>query len=229
MFWTGVEALAVWAYTILVTLTLWFLYRQVRTAAKTFQLDAARRLQELVDDFRGDRRQLFTTLPLELALRDQQFLTRPSGRRTVARSSENEIARMALDDEQKTALGALGEDQRELARRVIGRLNDIGALIEDGLVERGAFLGKYHVMVIQCCHLVEAVRRDEEMGRGGNYGQRLLRMRRWAVLYNDASPKHRTVPVHITNGSTKRVVYRSPAATIQRRIVWVFRRWTGSY
>jgi len=60
---------------------------------------------------------------------------------------------------------------------VIARMNDLWQLVEDGIIDRRTFLGKYHVMVIQCCHLVEAVRRAEEARRGGNYGQRLLRMR----------------------------------------------------
>jgi hypothetical protein len=60
-FWTGIEALGVCSSAVFVVATLWFIYRQVRVAAKSFQLDAIRRVQELIDDFREDRHILFTT------------------------------------------------------------------------------------------------------------------------------------------------------------------------
>ena len=107
-----------------------------------------------------------------------------------------------------------------MARHVIARLNDVGQLVEDGFVSRNVFFGKYHVMVIQCCHLVEAVRRDEEGQRSGNYGQRLLRLRHWATVYNDICPKHRESPIEISNGADRRVVYRSPTPSNMQKIYW---------
>lgn len=224
VFWTAIQAIAVCASAAVVGITLWFLYKQVRTATKTFEIDAIRRLQELVDDFREDRRLLFTTFPLNIVLHQDQFPQRPPGRHKPPRLTEGEIRRMELTEEQKRALNSLSSEQRELAQRVIARLNDIGELIEDGIINRRVFLGKYHVMVIQCCHILEAIRRDEERRRGGNYGQRLLRMRHWATTYNDASPKHREIPIKITNGQDRRLVYQTPSPTFSRRIRWAVYR-----
>lgn len=228
-FWTGVEALAVCVYTLVVVVTLWFIYRQVRMAAKGYQFDSVRRLQELVDAFRGERRTLFTTIPLDLALSHEQFARRPPKRRKARKPSPKELPPIALTPEQSDALQSLSSTQRQCAELVIARLNDIGQLVEDGLVDRAMFLGKYHVMVIQCCHMVEAVRRSEEQHRGGNYGQRLLRMRQWAVSYNDICPKHREISIDIVGDSGRRLIYRSPTAGIGRQLVWRWQLWLGWY
>ena len=133
---------------------------------------------------------------------------------------------------QKQALQSLDNETRNRLVRVIARLNDIGQLVEDGFISRRIFLGKYHVLIIQCCHMVEVVRRDEEKKRGGNYGHRLLRMRRWATAYNDIWPKHRHVPVEITSGSgevNRRVIYRSPRFSFIRRAVLALRGYLSLY
>jgi len=224
-FWVGIEAIAVCVYSVAFTVTLWFLYKQVRTAAKGFQLSAIQRMQQLVDDFRDDRHKLFRTFPLEIAVADDQFSKHPPSRRSLSRTIEGHLLRVPITDEQKGLVAALNDDQRQLARRVIGRLNDLGELIEDGLVDRPVFLGKYHVMLIQCCHMVEAFRQEEESLRGGNYGHRLLRMRHWAITYNDIYPKHRQMPITISNGTDRRLIYRSPPPIFSKRIAWAIRRW----
>lgn len=229
MFWTGVEAIAVCVYSLAFTLTIWFLYRQVRTAVKGFQLGAVQHLQQLVDNFRDDRRRLFHTFPLEIALSHEQFPVSPPRKYKTARITDCGSFRMSLTEEQLQAVSRLNDDQRELARRVIGRLNDIGELIEDGLIDRQVFLGKYHVMLIQCCHMVEAVRQDEELKRGGNYGQRLLRMRRWATTYNDIYPKHRAIPISVTNGREHRLVYQSHDLSLLQQLAAFMRRCLAWY
>lgn len=241
-FWTGVSAISSCIYTTLVTVTLWFIYRQVHTAAKSFQLEALIRLQQLVDDFREDRRTLFTNCPLSLALTHQQFAKRPPGRHRMRELDAQEVQMLALTEEQADALRSIDGTTKECARRVIARFNDIGQLIEDGFVNRRVFLGKYHVMVIQCCHLIEAIRREEEAHRGGNYGQRLLRMRHWATTYNDAWPKHRKAPIEITTTPSSRLVlkeaapkvirreiYRSPSPDVGKLVKWFFRRQFSYY
>ncbi len=205
-FWTGVGALATSVYTVFVVVTLWYIYRQVRIGARTFELDAICRLQQLVDDFREDRRLLFVDCPLELALTHQQFASRPPGRHRTTKLDTKQLSAMALTPAQTAALESISDQARERARHVIDRLNDIGQLVEDGFIDRRVFFGKYHVMVIQCCHLVEAIRREEETRRGGNYGQRLLRLRSRAVIYNDIWPKHRSVPVKITRKPTTQII-----------------------
>jgi hypothetical protein len=229
VFWTGIEAIAVCAYTILVVLSLWLIYRQVRIAAKSFQLEAMRSLQQLVDGFRNERTALFAALPITLALNQEQFPNRAPARRRLHRVTDAEVRRMELTPEQRSALDALPSETVELAKRVIGKLNDIGELVEDGFVRRQVFLGKYHVMIIQCCHLVEAIRRAEERRRGGNYGQRLLRMRQWATAYNDVWPKHRDTSIDIACGGQRKTIYKTPTPTMFDRLRWTLRRWLSWY
>jgi hypothetical protein len=239
-FWGAIEALGVCANTVFVVATLLFIYRQVRTAAKSFQLDVICRMQALVDDFRDDRIALFANVPLELVASREQFPQQAPGRRLSAEYAGvwNPTSEQAL------ALTSIADDVRDRAIRVIARMNDLWQLVEDGIIDRRTFLGKYHVMVIQCCHLVEAVRRAEEARRGGNYGQRLLRMRQAAIMFNDASPKHRAVTIKVSRlhptryvlGGDKRehsvpsipeerVIYQSPRPTFARRLRWALRRW----
>lgn len=236
----ALEAIGVSVNAVFVVATLWLIYRQVRTAAKSFQLDVICRMQTLVDDFRDDRIALFTSIPLELVASHEQFPKQPPRRQM----SEEYQRAWTLTSEQAAALQSIPEDVRSRAIRVIARMNDVWQLVEDGLIDRRTFLGKYHVMVIQCCHLVEAIRREEEARRGGNYGQRLLRMRQAAIMFNDASPKHRAVtikisrlqPVHFFLGGDQqqhavpsvpehRVIYKSPTPTLANRLTWAFRRW----
>jgi hypothetical protein len=242
-FWVGIEALGVCASGIVVLVTLWFIYRQVRTAAKSFQLDAIRRLQELVDMFREDRTILFKHYPMDVAVSHEQFPKQPPARGKLGAPDDDKRARKgALTSRQTMALQLISEEFRDRGNRVIEKLNDIGQLVEDGFIDKRVFFGKYHVMVIQCCHLIEALRRDEEAKRGGNYGQRLLRMRHRATVYNDIWPKHRAIAIKITReepsrlapGSgpvvpEQRVIYQSPDPTLLRRIMWTARRWLSWY
>lgn len=244
-FWVAIEALGVCANTVFVVITLWFIYRQVRTAAISFKLDAIRRLQELVDNFRDDRGMLFANCALELALVDEQFQKQPPTRHAVHRLGNAQIRKMVLTPDQLSALRAVSDEVKQRARRVIEKLNDIGQLVEDGFVDKRVFFGKYHIMVIQCCHMVEAIRRQEEAARGGAYGQRLLRIRRRAIIYNDIWPKHRALPIKIAHVSTnrlvicnaantppmteQRVIYMSPTPTVFRMVIWAMRRWLSWY
>jgi hypothetical protein len=246
-FWVGVEALGVCASGVVVLGTLWFIYRQVRVAAKSFQLDAICRLQELVDAFLEDRAVLFRDCPLDVVVSDDQFCGRPPARGRVDRAEDEEhLLKRALTAEQTVALQSMSEPLKDRGRRVIAKLNDIGQLVEDGFIDKHVFFSKYHVMVIQCCHLIEALRREEEARRGGNYGQRLLRLRHRAIVYNDIWPKHRSMPIRITRNVAsrlvlvedvrewavvpeRRLVYQSPAAGVWRRAMWALRRWLAWY
>ena len=225
-FWTAIQAIAGCTYTILVVPTLWFIYLQVRAATKAFQFDAVRRLQELIDDFRDDRRAMFQGCPLQLAATDKQFPKHPPGAHRWSLMVHKQPRIVGITAKQKEALLSLDQEVRNRAVHVIARLNDIGQLVEDGFISRRVFLGKYHVLIIQCCHMVEVIRRDEEKKRGGNYGHRLLRMRHWATTYNDIWPKHRNVPIEVTSGSeepNRRVIYRSPRHSFRRRIILALR------
>jgi hypothetical protein len=247
-FWVAIGAMAAGIGGVGVLLTLWFIYLQLRTAAKSFELDAVCHLQDLIDAFRMDRAFVLGSYPLSIAVWQEQFPPKPPGRRhPSAKEDEAKAKSRALTEDQQIALRSLSEELKDHGRKVIEKLNDVGLLVEDGFVNKQVFFGKYHVMVIQCCHLVEALRREEEMRRGGNYGQRLLRMRHRATIYNDIWPKHRMVPIRITRDqvsriligegrdertadlSEQRIIYKSPQPTTRLRAMWMVRRWMHIY
>jgi hypothetical protein len=105
--WAGVEAIGVLANALILAITGWFIYKQVRTAARTFQFDGIRKMQDLVDEFREDREKIFATFPIELVISSTQFANRPPGRVIARKISEGERRRMLLTDEQAQALNSL--------------------------------------------------------------------------------------------------------------------------
>lgn len=228
--WLAVQGVAVSVQALVIVITAVLAYRQLKQAARSAQFDAVVKMQSMVDAFCEDREKLFASLPLDLALDDAQFSNRPPTRQRLTRLSEGQRRKMILSDSQAAALASLDEDQRGLVRRVISRLNDLGELVEDGFLPKEVFFGKYHLLILRCCHLVEAVRRDiEEHTEGGNYGQRLLRLRHRASVYNDIMPKHRDVGVYIRNRHGRRLVYESPERSAVGRIPWAVRRWSKLY
>lgn len=228
--WVAVQTIAVVIQAAVLVFTALFAYRQLKQAVRSAQFDAVNRMQSVIGDFRGDRENLFQSLPLSLALEDKQFAKKPPSRHGLTRVSEGQRRKMLLTDEQRAALRSLSSEQMDLAQRVINRLNDLGQWVEDGFIPKDIFFGKHHLLILRCCHLVEPVRRHfEESTEGGNYGQRLLRLRYRAAIYNDIMPKHRDVGVYISNREDRRLIYRSPSATRWQRVKWVLRRWTRWY
>ncbi|MHB0866183.1 MAG: hypothetical protein ACYC6B_02655 [Thermoleophilia bacterium] len=224
-FWTALQAIGVCTSAIIVALTGFLIYRQVRVAARAFQFEGIRHLQEIVDSFRLERTQFFESFPIGLALTESQFANKPPKRHTVQDTSEGERRKMLLTEEQQAALSSLAPEQLSLARILIAKLNDIGQLAEDGFVDRHVLMGKYHTMIIRLCNLLEPVRRNlEEQYHGGSYGQRLLRMRRSAVSYNRIMPKHREVDVLITTGNGSKIILPATKGNIGLRIWWWSRR-----
>lgn len=224
------QGLAVTVQAAVIVVTAILAYRQLKQAARSAQFEAVTRMQMIMDSFRDDREALFASLPLDLAVDTAQFAKRPPTRQRLTRLSEGQRRRMILSEEQEKALKGLTDDQRQLAQRVICRLNDLGELVEDRFLPKEVFFGKYHLLILRCCHLVEAVRRDvEEHTEGGNYGQRLLRLRHRASVYNDIMPKHRDVGVYIRNNGGRRLVYESPEPLMLRRVLWSIRRWLRWY
>jgi len=229
VFWGALEAIGVSISALFVAVTGWLVYRQVRTAAKAFQLDGLRYMQDLVDGFNKERTELFGSIPIELAMETKQFPRLPPGQHAVRRYSEGEHRRMELTDRQKELLDKLSDEQLALARKVIGKLNDLGQLVEGGYIDRKAFLGKYHVMVIQLCYLLEPIRRREERSRSGNYGQRLLRMRHTALIYNTICPKHRSVDVRIHTPKEERTIVEAVDGSALQRLKWCLQRRFSMY
>lgn len=221
IFWAGIEAIGVVANALIVGVTGLFIYRQVRTAARAFQFDGIRKMQELVDDFRPERDKIFTTFPLDLVVSSTQFACRPPGRQVGHKISEGERRRMLLTPEQSKAVAQLTDEQIAVARKVISKLNDLGQLAEDGFIDYKVLLGKYHTMIIRLCHFLEPIRRKiEDEQHGGSYGQRLLRMRHAAIKYNQLSPKHRSVDIKISTPIGSRVVIAGSEGVFYERIFW---------
>ncbi len=224
IFWVALQAIAVLASNLILAITGWFIYKQLRTAARTFRFDGIRKMQDLVDEFREDRDKIYTTFPIDLVVLSTQFASRPPGRIKKYRVSEGERRRMLLTQEQLQALNSLSEKQISLAKKVIARLNDLGQLAEDRFIDYKVFLGKYHTMIIRLCHFLEAIRREEEEKQGGSYGQRLLRMRRDAVRYNTLTPKHRNVDIKIVTPKGSVIVVAAMDGSIIQRAYWFVER-----
>jgi len=225
VFWCGLEAIGVLANALILAITGWFIYKQLRTAARTFQFDGIRKMQELVDEFREDRDKVFLTFPIELVVSSTQFASRPPIRIVGYKISEGERRRMLLTKEQAQALNSLNDEQIYVARKVIGKLNDLGQLAEDGFINYKVFLGKYHTMIIRLCHFLEPIRRKiEEEQHGGNYGQRLLRMRHTAITYNKISPKHRNVDIKIFTPNGSITIVPAMEGSLTQRVFWYFQR-----
>ena len=225
IFWAGVEAIGVLANALILAVTGWLIYKQVRTAARVFQFDGIRKMQDLVDDFRGDREKIFATFPIELVVSSEQFATRPPGRMVARKISEGERRRMLLTREQAQALRSLNDEQMSIARKVIGRVNDLGQLVEDGFISYQVFFGKYHTMIIRLCHFLEPIRRKiEDEQHGGSYGQRLLRMRHVAITYNKICPKHRNVDIKIFTPNGSRTIVSAIEGSWSQKLLWFFQR-----
>ena len=223
--WVALQSLSAVIQSIVVIVTAIFAYHQLRQAARSSQFDAVIRLQSSMDSFQDDRRRIFEKFPLDLALSDHQFGGKPPTRWVSKKTNEGQRRAMMLTDKQVGALKSLSSDQLDVARSVINRLNDLGQLVEDGFLPKDVFFGKYHLLILGCCHLLEPVRRQfEERAEGGNYGQRLLRLRYQAARYNNMVPKHREVSVYITNQTERNLIYRSPSSNPWRLTIWTINR-----
>jgi len=227
--WTGVNVVLVAIGTLVVVVTIIFLYVQVRQASRSLQFAAVNRLQEMVDSFHEDRSALFMSVPISIALTDSQFAKIPPGRHTKTSLSEEQIQAMQLTEQQLKALSELNTEQIELGRRIINKLNDIGQLVEDGFIPKDVFYGKYHLLLLRCCHMLEPIRRRiEERQEGGNYGHRMLRIRSHAAMYHDIHPKHRDVSVYVSSGVERILIYKT-AGKFGDEIIWSIRRYLRFY
>jgi hypothetical protein len=224
IFWIALQALGILTSNLILIFTGWFVYKQLRIAVKAFQFDGIHKMQELVDEFQEDRYKIFTTFPNDLIVSSAQFASYPSRRSIKHDISECECRRSQPTVEQLKAFNHLNKKQIHLAKKVIGKLNDLGQLAEDGFINYRVFLGKYHTMIIRLCYFLEIIRRKEEESQGGNYGQRLLRMRNDAMKYNLLSPKHRIVEIKIVTPRGSRVIVESIEGTFMNKVLWWIQR-----
>lgn len=219
-FWIGIYTLTAIAGTMLLAITGWFIYWQLRLATKSLKFDGILRMQEIVDNFSIDRQIIYNTFPKELIVFTSQFSTLPPGRSVLDKKSLIGNGYNDLSKKQKSSLSKLTTEQLQLAYKVIGILNDLGQLVEDGFVDRRIFLGKYHTMIIRLCHFLEAIRRQVEKTNGGNYGHRLLRMRHEAIRFNKICPKHRSMAINIVTPKGVINIIPSQIGSLWQRVYW---------
>lgn len=176
-------------------------YKQIRIAVKARQLEAMIKIDEYFNEINKLANEMYNEFPAEIVLFQTQFFKKPPYRFKRTTYSDYEKANMRLTEAQERALCSLTDEQYQNAKRVIELLNDVGQYIEDGFIDYNVVLGKYHTTIIRLCAIVEAIRRDIEAENkkllGGNYGQRILRLRHKAVLYVKIHEKHREVGVKL--------------------------------
>lgn len=203
-------------------------YRQIKIASQSFSLKGMLEVQRVFQEISELSVQLYQNFPPELVLTIEKFPARPPSRHKLYRISDAERRRMALSPEQIAAREKLSENQKRVARKLIGKLNDVGQYAENGWVDYDAVLSKYHTIIIRLCSIIEPIRQmiESEMkdSIGGNYGHRLLRMRHKAVLYNQIHPKHRSVDIKIFVNGESIVVLPAVPDTPFNRIYCFFQR-----
>lgn len=224
-FWDNISAITSLFNTFIISITAFFIYGQVKMGVRAFQFSSILKMQELVDSFKEDRKIIFSTFPYELILNSSQFPSHPPSGFSIQNISEGERRKLILSKKQINALNNLSNEQLELARKVISKLNDIGQLLEDGFLNYKVFLGKYHTMVIRLCHILEPIRRKiEEEGHGGSFGQRLLRMRHKAIIYNTIIPKQRNVDLKIVIQNKSIIIVPALKGTFSQKLFWFLKR-----
>lgn len=223
--WVGLESISLAIGTVILIITGWFWYLQVRQGTRANYFDAVVHMQKLIDELHEEGgHELFHGFPIHLVMGNAQFVPPPMSKYRPQHLSEKERQSTALSRDQVLALEGLTADQKQFARYVINRINDLGQLVEDRFLPKDVFFGKHHLLVLRCCSVIEPIRRRVEMDSGGNYGQRILRIRHRATVFNDIYARHREVPVFVVIGKERVLVYQSPEATILRRLIWMVRR-----
>lgn len=133
--------------------------RQVSIAARSLAFESILKLQALVDSFLHDRQGIFSFMTVDCIVRESQFSTSVPSKDRPCKLTSQEHGRIALTEAQRAALEVLSQEEVQTVRRVIGKLNDLAQLLEDGLIDERVFLSKYHMMALRLIHAVEGVRR----------------------------------------------------------------------
>lgn len=187
-------------------------------------------MQKLVDEINEIAPQIYN-LPIELACNDNQFSKKPPSGHKIYKISESEKRNMRLTSKQELIVNSLTKEEILNCRLVINKLNDLGQLLEDKYINYKVFLGKYHTMIIRLVSILEPVRRfiesDSKNGIGGNYGQRLLRMRYRAILFNYSYPKHRNVDIILVstnknNETNRRIILNAKEESASVKLVSIY-------
>ncbi len=173
---------------------------QIHYTAKNLKLEAFLEIKRIFKD----NQKIFDRIyefPVEMLCSSEQFYNNPPKRHRNTKHTEGERRRCELRDEQKTAVSMLSEEQIKCAKKCIDALNDVTALIESRFISYDDVLSMYHTLILRLVYVIEPVRKQIESDNlnsiGGNYGNRLLRLRHQAFHYNRMHPKHRDVSIRI--------------------------------
>jgi hypothetical protein len=122
-------------------------------------------------------------------------------------------------------------DDFELVRIFVNNVNDVAEMIEEGLIDRRSFFGRYHLALIREIYIAEPYIYYLNLhGRSGRWGMRVLRMGEMARAFNDINPIHRS-PVYFVDDAQFGCIYRAPCGRvlILKKIMWRVRHVLGLY
>ncbi|MDZ7694387.1 MAG: hypothetical protein U5K69_25235 [Balneolaceae bacterium] len=137
--WIAISAIAVAINTIVIAVTVFLGYKKIKQASQSSQFLAVNRLQELMDSFKKERHILYSSFPIELVVTNEQFAKKPPSRHKKNNVSKAKRERMRLSDKQIETLKSLTNEQIELAKYIISKINDIGQMVEDEILPETSF------------------------------------------------------------------------------------------
>lgn len=217
--------------TITLVVSALLVYREIKISVKSQQLTALMHVDELFEEINQLSSQVYESFPTDIIMSTKQFSKKPPYRRKISYISKREQRRMELTQKQVDAVKSLTYDQIKIAKRLIHLLNNVGQYIEDDFINCDIVMGKYHIKIIRLCYLLEPVRRKLENNNrkqlGGDYGQRILRMRYKAILYNRIHSKHRAYGIKIKMGKedVKYIPILNPVKnTFKNKVICLFKR-----
>lgn len=202
---------------LILTITAVIIFVQSRSAVKALQMQGMLKIQDMIHSLQKNSSIIYE-LPSNIILCEDMY------KGSTKRFGKRAVCAPVISEQQKLAASKLTDQQINTIRYAINTLNDIGHLVEAGYVSYGDFLGKYHTLIIRYCHIIEVTRQWLQNDfYGGNYGQRLLRMRDKAILFHKMHRRHRATSVYIfNNASGERIQILSG---VERASWWEYPIW----
>jgi hypothetical protein len=218
--WDVISAFAIVISSLVVIITAYFAYKQIRVHGRQNKYVAVKDMVVFMKSFSQLRTSAFKKSDIDIVVSSDQFPTKPPRGEKKGTKSEGEYRKCLLREEQTIAYSNCSEELIEMYRNIVNNLNDIGVLVEEGFIPKSTFYGMYHISILRCIYLVETYRRTMELERGGNYGQRLLRLRHDAILYHKIIPKHRDVTISIACGDKTKEILSVNSNWFQQNIIF---------
>lgn len=176
--------------------------RQLKYSSKSLKFQAIVHAMEIMKEVSCISRVIYKNKNLIVYTYDDFPKTPPKKRRNSKSSQEN-----LMRIREKQYNNYLSSEEYDSAKKCISLLNDVGALIDNGIIDYKDVLSTYHTVIIRLVSVLEPVRRDIEFNNensiGGNYGYRILRLYHQSINYNKMYSKHRDVPIYIIAGGNR--------------------------